>query len=248
MRFKVSEHDLKSHANQLRNCLSFEKGGQHFFEVCPGDSRQLLVVMNSSWVTREVKSDRDITENAMLLHTRLGRHSVWMSYSESWEVKNKFVDFNNAAFRIYLCPEVPNGEGGFKPGEAQQLLRVEWEGRNIRDGEKWIFPAQGAGHPHVQFDRCAVFAGTSDKLLSQVGDFESIGASATEFKEQQTFSELSWFHKLHFPMHAPWHEKPYKEEDINTIPHAIQPKSLDELEAWITSVALYVKKQFQLYS
>lgn len=253
MRLSVSPHALNTHAQLLRNCFSPGGRAPACFEVVQGGAGCQLVIMKSSAETIEVESDRGIRENAILLHTRAGQHTVWLSFSEAWTFANKkSVLFNGAGFRVYLCPEVPNGAGGFVRGIARQLMRIEWEGKNVEKGEKWVFPALGAGHPHFQFDRCSIpFEGPTEPLF--VGSRLELAAEfSADFQTPTGNKELDWFHKLHFPMHAPWHKEPYthvlQEDGQVALPHAIQPTDTSELESWVQSVARYTKEQFCNYS
>lgn len=249
MRLTISTHQLGSHAQQLRNCLN-TSGNSVTFRVIDGTGSK-LVIMSGSSTTKEVRSDRGIREQAFMIHNRAGRHSIWLAFNEVWKISKQSLVFENAGFRIYIAPHSSiEYSSSDLVTSARQLMRVEWEGKNVQNGQGWIYPAPGAGHPHVQFDRCSM-----PSEINNLGQDQLASTPAREFQPENSSSgaiELDWFHKLHFPLHAPWHTSPYTQDLTHNggvaLSHTVQPNNLAELELWIKSVTRYLKEQFSNYA
>lgn len=246
MRLIVSQHDLNRHVQSLRNC--FGPGVVIHFETT-NEAAGIKVRMTPSEKTYVARSERGYDENTIMISYKMGKQSVLLSYSESWSHQRKQVQFESAGFRIYICPDIETASGTFKQGIPHQLMRLEWESKNMtHEKGHWIFPAGKAAHPHLQFDRCNLaFADMQDEVSFSDGD-----EVVVEFSERdpiQRHTNLTWFSKLHFPMQAPWSDNPYdgEYEDGSDVPHAKEPKSLAEINQWVTSVARYVREQFENY-
>jgi hypothetical protein len=138
-------------------------------------------------------------------------------------------------------------------------FRLEWAGREPGDAGALEFPGLGAAHPHWQFDADATWiADASDdgmavdvqipprpeEMMELMPADQQADATSVPAKGR---NPLFWFHRLHLPARAMWHEA------LRAIPgepegQQHEPIDTDEIDRWVISALRYLRHEFKLYA
>lgn len=178
----------------------------------------------------------------------------WLSWTQLW------TDAGKLGFAYHTTGLTVYSETGSR---RTQLFRAEWAGvREMRDGEP-IYEAQGAGHPHWQFDAPVAFARLQEEIAKRmrfeaqvreedppVEEFND-GVRSPEFAPLGqnigvlfTAAELRWT-RMHFASLATWAPHPWNGHTSSTIQHARGPASTQELQNWVLSSIRYILRELQ---
>jgi hypothetical protein len=174
---------------------------------------------------------------------------AWLGYREEWDLneegrptpaRRRFT-FRSAGLTVHL------GRRGdrLKP----QLFRAEWAGWTTWPGIGLGFQAEGAGHPHWQFDALDSLGTEADAELAkeylkvlraeeqhevEPQDFVPQGLTADDVRALVRQRPLS---RMHFPSGAHW----WRDAPANT--HAHAPQSTDELRRWVALSVGYICRE-----
>lgn len=169
--------------------------------------------------------------------------ALYLAYSEHWMHvgKRDLFRFRSSWMRLVIASM------GLERGAIQ--LRLEWEARWQNREGGFEFPGHGAAHPHWQIDLDAL-ASHSTTSLETVIDLENTQPSETiDLGAQYTPTRhpSRWFHKLHLPARAMWHEQPCVMPDkVETQQH--EPKGFGDIDNWVMSAIRYLRYEFSSYS
>ena len=128
-------------------------------------------------------------------------------------------------------------------------LRLEWEARWENHDGRFEFPGRGAAHPHWQVDSHVLLG---DRSMGAEMTINLEDAQPTEEIDLSRNSSVTshpsrWFHKLHLPVRAMWHERPcVMPGEVETQQH--EPRGVDEIDNWVISAIRYVRHEFSTYS
>lgn len=247
-RLEEKESGIRNHSSQVKSIIKRIVGYNVSIDVQNVSNNSIKVSFAKDLKSYYLINDRQERDIAVSLVTRSGSHIIMVSYSEFWayDSKKRVHYFDKCGFRFFYIPIL---EGKEELSRCEQIFRVEWETCNIEDpAGKWSYPAPGAGHPHIQFDRCALytpFRNLFDEFQQQVEEDMFLGVS------EIPNIEVTWFGNIHFPMDAPWSINPYDQnftKSDNELPHRNSPKSLESLRGWFSSVLRYMKEQIVDYA
>ena len=169
--------------------------------------------------------------------------TIHLGYSEQWVHlgKRNNLRFKSSNMRFVIASTQREGD--------TVEFRLEWAARWKNSLGAFEFPGKGAAHPHWQMDlQSATIDGASTTEisidLSERYVVEDVDLNAPAYDRCKP---ARWFHKLHLPARAMWHEKPC------TIPDEVEgqqhePKTVDELDNWTISAIRYIQHEFYAYS
>jgi hypothetical protein len=169
----------------------------------------------------------------------------WVAYREEWVVipRGKYR-FNAANLTFFHGPI----------GEAKlQLFRAEWPGLAEWSEGKIGWQAEGAGHPHWQFDALQAYVSADarqrdvGRLLEvlSTGGIEEFGADDLPAVRELAFGdeeEVAWT-RMHFASLARWSSLPWRGDAADIASHANAPDDPRDIRNWVTSVIYYAKHE-----
>lgn len=177
--------------------------------------------------------------------------AVHVAYTETWVSVGRKVGlrFKSSNLRFVVTTTDPNG--------LPLQFRLEWVGRDLDNSTGiLVYPGRGAAHPHWQFDVDASWNGDGYQgeiavdLESDTQKFEHVDLSLDTSGLPHFDGERSayfWFHRLHLPARAMWHEgaclMPNEPET-----HQHEPREVDEIDQWVLSALRYIRHEFSLYT
>ena len=173
---------------------------------------------------------------------------IYLAYNEHWVNAGRKVGYrfesSNLRFVIASADYM---------GEIVQF-RLEWAARWDDGSGTLVFPGHGAGHPHWQIDLDKIHADRgvareiSIDLTPEMSALE-IDLLAPE-RERLAYTEWSphvrWFHKLHLPARAMWHESPCTMPH-QTESHQHEPLTIGQIDDWVLSAIRYLRHEFSNY-
>ena len=138
-----------------------------------------------------------------------------------------------------------------------QLFRAEWAGLRTQSAGVFIFEAQGAGHPHWQFDVYETRAGAVEqerqrvhelaKALDEITSVEDFGEIVVaELAPERVLSQnrcMQHLSRAHFASCAAWSKFPWTGDANETRTHAQGPASVKEIENWVSSTLIYIGQE-----
>jgi hypothetical protein len=179
----------------------------------------------------------------------------WLSWAEVWvEAESKTYAYRTSGLTVFM--------GETEDPRKLQLFRAEWAGvLDVIDGAPH-YEAQGAGHPHWQFDAATSFA----RRQEEAAEREHLAALVREVVPLEDFNEdlltafelsasaagtaaprpaeLRWA-RMHFASLAEWQAKPWDGNPAMSHPHARGPISPREVHNWIASSVRYILRELQ---
>lgn len=181
---------------------------------------------------------------APLLHLQHGLWS-WFGYREEWDDERSSGSVRRFSFRSAgLTIHFGWKNDLFKP----QMFRAEWAGWAKWASIDYSFQADGAGHPHWQFDALDSLAaediGERAKILramlmddaaSEIRDFSPQLASE-DVRDIVTIQKLS---RIHFASAAAWWKLAPHDA------HTHGPSSATDIENWIRRSLAYLNNELQ---
>ena len=171
---------------------------------------------------------------------------AWIGYVEEWDEepsagRTRRFSFRNVGVTVHF---------GFKSDlHKPQMFRAEWAGFARWNGSSdWTFQAEGAGHPHWQFDALESLQGddTSKKAqdLLEILQSEIEEAEPRDFVPQpleqndvEELLSLQQLSRIHFASAASWWNNSSEQ------PHIQAPKSLNDIETWVDKTIQYISQE-----
>lgn len=175
--------------------------------------------------------------------------AVHLAYTEHWVNRGRRAGFRFESSNLRFVITSVDGRG-----EALQF-RLEWAGRREDGSGGLVFSGQGAAHPHWQIDlhELGNDEGVTKEILIDLAEANPVEeidlhSLAPERPERPRRSPpLRWFHKLHLPARAMWHERPYAmPDDAESQQH--EPAKIEEIDNWVLSAIRYVRHEFSTYA
>lgn len=212
-------------------------------------SAALLAELKSSlpdWATRRRGGRAAVVR---LLPSSRIHPAFWLSYYEEWHHQPKnMYRFNSVGLTIFMERS---------DNEKTQLFRAEWAG--ILDIDKNDdaprFQADGAGHPHWQFDALHSVAeqyareqqhrSLGDVLAETPEVFDPEAEVSRTLPNQPVFSiatEVRWA-RAHFASFASWCQKEWDGSPRLSDPHARGPESTLQIRRWSLSTIRYLRRE-----
>ena len=177
--------------------------------------------------------------------------TLYLAYSERWENAGARAGhrFESSNLRFVIART--------DSGTKVLQFRLEWAGRRKDESGSGtlVFTGKGAGHPHWQIDlkKLQEAVGPAQEIHIEipspitVQEIDLNKPSSGRPRLTRLRSPLSWFHKLHLPARAMWHEQPCTmPSDAES--HQHEPTTLDEIDNWVLSAIRYVRYEFSTYS
>ena len=182
---------------------------------------------------------------------------VYLGYSESWihvrgRAKRKQYRYKSSDLRFLLA----------STGDLATTLqvRLEWAGRDDDGGTEepraLVFPGRGAAHPHWQVDLHEILVAAGSGTRAQVAEIDlaeskrvqeiNLDAPARSIPTGQG-PFFPWFHKVHLPARAMWHEDPLGPEGGAT-GHQHEPANGAQIDNWVLSAVRYLRDELSKYS
>lgn len=173
---------------------------------------------------------------------------IWVSWTEVWREGSRRRRF------IYHTTGLTVFRGDRKEQQKIQLFRAEWPGvRAVVEGEPQ-FEAQGAGHPHWQFDVLRSIQVNAEAELER-RRVESVVADTTPVEDFEIekmpsnqvpidLAEFRWT-RVRFASLADWPVTPWNGNPGIVRQHARGPASLVELHNWVLSTLRYIRREVQ---
>lgn len=173
---------------------------------------------------------------------------IHVAYNEQWVSAGKRAGYrfksSNIRFIIESCEL-----------QAPLQFRLEWAGREEGSSGMLEFPGKEAAHPHWQFDADASWVGDEnaehpvDVEIPQPEEIVDIecNAATERLPAAQPRNPLFWFHRLHLPARAMWHDR------LRSIPgdpegQQHEPGNTGEIDNWVISAVRYLKHEFLNYT
>ncbi len=238
-----SDRDLRSRFLNLARLLNEEMGFRdQRLQFQRLDSRQGDVTWR---LDNKFGSANDRTVCA-LATANGGDADIRLAYNEQWVSAGQRAGLRFKSSNLRFVVE---GIDAVAPLQ----FRLEWVGR---DGPEGAFPGSEAAHPHWQFDADSNWTQIQDpKAMVEVEigepeeEIDLAGGEAPELPLAPAAArkQLQWFHRLHLPARAMWHEK------LRSIPgepegQQHEPQNSDEIDYWVLSAVRYVRHEFQTYA
>lgn len=157
--------------------------------------------------------------------------------SFDWTVSGKKFRFSSAQIIVFSGRKRMSSKKLDIEGNARQLLRLEWAGRN----DSGSFEALVHAHPHWQVDAMPGFsvapAIPTEPQVMDLADLSKGNVPASK----------TWLSHLHLPSAAiGWMRgEGWKGDQNDCTAHANSPASLAELRAWVGSATRYLNHQLQ---
>lgn len=174
-----------------------------------------------------------------------GEEIAWLGYREEWLPERATGHGPRFSFRS-MSATVHFGPMGIV--EKPQIFRTEWSGISSWSGGADSFQADGAGHPHWQFDAIESLmpnqeASEAQEILEALKEVTSPSAPRDFAPAESTLSEVSRtalgmkLSRIHFASAAAWWKA--RGEDA----HAHSPNSIGELSRWLENTLTYVSRE-----
>lgn len=180
---------------------------------------------------------------------------AYLGYSESWVYiggprKSVLYRYHSSNLQFLLA------SGAASPTTLQ--VRLEWAGRDHdhegRDSETLVFPGRGAAHPHWQVDLHEMFIADGIQPVVRTAEIDLSPRIEEVDLDEPTGSVpyvqhrlLPWFHKLHLPARAMWHED-HKDSPRDAGRHQHEPESGQQIDNWVLSAVRYLRNELSKYS
>jgi len=139
--------------------------------------------------------------------------------------------------------------------EAPLQFRLEWAARHGPEAGPLAFPGHEAAHPHWQFEADSNWTIQDPETTVEVEiaepeeeiDLGGGGSANLNLAPTAPNSPLHWFHRLHFPARAMWHER------LRSIPgepegQQHEPHNTAEIDHWVLSAVRYIRHEFGRYA
>lgn len=175
----------------------------------------------------------------------------WMSFQQKWSepyrTNENFV-YHTTSLTVYFGKQYNE--------EKVQLFRAEWPGLRSQADGSLQFEAQGAGHPHWQFDayghrsRERYDQETLDRIGNvleekppEVEDFADSAPYTFSNEELELASLAQRLTKVHFASSTRWADNPWNGDVSSPEPHAQAPAALREILNWTVSTISYIQHE-----
>lgn len=177
-----------------------------------------------------------------------GGAEIRLAYNEQWVSAGRRAGLRFKSSNLRFVVEGIDAD-------APLQFRLEWVGRDREHEGSLVFPGHEAAHPHWQFDADSNWTliqspeVTVDVEIAEPEeeiDLEGGETSEPPLARAVARNPLYWFHRLHLPARAMWHER------LRSIPgepegHQYEPQSSDEIDHWVLSAIRYIRHEFQVY-
>lgn len=216
----------------------------------------------------DLKSTRYINEEAIrergstvpvvpLIVNRDRTISYWISLHQRWDEPTDLRSKKNPLF-VYRTTGVTVFFGQEHNEEKAQVFRAEWPGLRQKRDNSVEFEAQGAGHPHWQFDayqhhlqerkeerqRRDDFGRLLSEGYPEAIDFtEEVHPGAPSDRESELVAHMKRLTRMHFASSTRWAENPWNGDVSNVESHAQSPSNLEEVMNWTISTIRYVLRE-----
>ena len=173
---------------------------------------------------------------------------IYLAYSEHWvnAGRKEGYRFESSNLRFVVA-------SADHMGEIVQF-RLEWAARWDDGSGTLVFPGLGAAHPHwqIDLDKMHLERGVAREIAidlapevsAQEIDLFAPEPGRLEFTERSP--HVRWFHKLHLPARAMWHETPCAMPH-QTESHQHEPSTVGQIDDWVLSAVRYLRHEFSIY-
>jgi len=163
---------------------------------------------------------------------------AWLGYYEEWVKRGRSFEFRSVGLTVFA--------GAPFSLAKSQVFRAEWPGISDWAGGRVGFQAEGAAHPHWQFDALETWTlnrqrlerDANARLLAQ--SIEGEEPTPKDFTAQENSAarvlEQLNIQRIHFASAARWWEKPVAGDTVFC--HA--PASEQHLRSWVLGCLEYV--------
>ena len=167
---------------------------------------------------------------------------AWLGFREEWDADRSAGKTNRFSFRsVNLTIHFGYRNLSHKP----QMFRAEWAGWSRWNGSGYGHQAEGAGHPHWQFDAVESISGDEREnrakmylsILRKEGEEIAAREFAPESLEREEIGDLVAMKKisrLHFASAAAWWKRAEEGSHIHV------PESVKDVQAWARETMRYL--------